>query len=174
MAGTADMIDIIIKNLSALPREVVTFILAILPISEVRGAIPFGLISGLGLAKTLTISIFGNIIFIAPTLFLLEPVSNYLRRFWVFKRFFDWLFERTKKKATLVEQYETVGLMIFVAVPLPLTGAWTGCIAASLFKIRFKYAFLAVSLGVIIAAAIVTAVCLVGKGVLYNVIIPNY
>ncbi len=54
--------------------------------------------------------------------------------------------------------------MLFVAVPLPMTGAWSGCIAASLFKIRFRYAFPAIFLGVVIAGLIVLAVCLFGKG----------
>ena len=167
------MLDTIINGLSSLPRELVTFLLGAFPISEVRGAIPFGLATGLGLRKTLLLSISGNIIFIIPALFLLEPVSNYLRRFTIFKRFFDSFFERTRQKAALVEKYELIGLFLFVAIPLPMTGAWSGCIAAALFKVRFRYALLAISLGVIGAAAIVTAVFFAGKGILYNVFIPH-
>lgn len=147
-----------------LPKELVTFILGALPISELRGAIPFGLSVGLSLKKVLILSIIGNIVPILPILFFLKPVSEYLRRFGIFKKFFDWLFERAKKRSGLIEKYEALGLILFVAVPLPVTGAWTGCVAASLFKMRLRCAFLAITTGVLIAAVIVTAVCFVGKG----------
>lgn len=163
------MIEVMIKGLSVLPKELTTLVLAMLPVSELRGAIPFGLSVGLGLKKVLAISIIGNLIPVIPILFLLEPVSGYLRRFSPFKRFFDWLFERTRKKADLVQRYEILGLILFVAIPLPVTGAWTGCVAATLFKLRLRYALLAITLGVCIAAAIVTAVCFMGKGIFYNV-----
>jgi uncharacterized membrane protein len=96
-------------------------------------------------------------------MFLLNPVSERLRKFPLCKRFFDWLFERTKKKADVIQKYEALGLAIFVAIPLPMTGAWSGAVAASLFKIRFRYAFPAIFLGVIGAAIIVTILCLLGK-----------
>lgn len=159
---------------SSLPRELTTFMLAVLPLSELRGAIPFGMAAGISLKKVLTIAIIGNLIPVIPMLFLLEPVSEYLRRFFLFKKFFDWLFERTRERANLIERYESIGLFLFVAVPLPLTGAWTGCIAASLFKIRFRYALLAIAAGVLLAAFIVTVVCLIGKGIFYHVFIPYY
>ena len=168
------MIDSIINTLSSLPKELATLVLAMLPISELRGAIPFGLHSGLGLHKVLLISILGNMIPVVPILFLLEPVSDYLRRFFLFKKFFDWLFARTRQKAQLVEKYEALGLIFFVAIPLPITGAWTGCIAATLFKVRMRYALAAIFIGVCIAAVIVTIVYFAGKGLLYNVFIPNH
>ncbi|MFH1868431.1 MAG: small multi-drug export protein [Candidatus Omnitrophota bacterium] len=168
------MIDPIIKGLSSLPKELTTFILAMLPISELRGSIPFGLSMGLSLKKVLAISIAGNLVPVVPMLFLLEPVSGYLRRFWLFKKFFDWLFERTKRKADLIRRYEVLGLMLFVAIPLPVTGAWTGCVAATLFKLRLRHAFFAISLGVCIAALIVTAVCFLGKGIFYNVFLSYH
>ena len=167
------MIGYLFDLLANMPKELATFILAVLPVSELRGAIPFGLASGLPLARVLLISIIGNLVPVVPVLFLLEPVSNYLRRFAVFRRFFDWLFERTKRKAHLVEKYECIGLALFVGIPLPVTGAWTGCVAASLFKVRLRYAFFSIAAGVLIAACIVTAVCFLGRGLLYNVFIPH-
>jgi uncharacterized membrane protein len=92
----------------------------------------------------------------------LEPVSNRLRRFKIWSRFFDWLFERTKKKADTIQKYEALGLAIFVAIPLPMTGAWSGVVAASLFKIRFRYAFIAIIAGVIGAGLIVSVLCTLG------------
>ena len=113
--------------------------------------------------KAYLLSVFGNILPVVPLLVFLDPVSNRLRKFWFFSKFFDWLFERTRKKADLVQKYEALGLILFVAVPLPITGAWTGTIAASLFKIKFKYAFPAIATGVIIAGLIMTILCTLGK-----------
>ncbi|MFH0732040.1 MAG: small multi-drug export protein [Candidatus Omnitrophota bacterium] len=167
------MIEHILNILSNLPNEVIVFILGVLPISEVRGAIPFGVAVSMPIKRVLFFSIAGNIFPVIPALFLFEPVSNYLRRFPLLRRFFDWLNERTKQKASLIEKYEALGLALFVAVPLPMTGAWSGCLAATLFKIRFRYALAAIVAGVIAAAAIVTAVVLAGKGIIYNIFIAH-
>ncbi len=137
--------------------------LGILPIFELRGAIPLGFYLGLSLKKIFILAIIGNMLPIIPLLLLLKPVSERLRNFSLCKNFFDWLFERTKRKAQIIQRYEALGLAIFVAIPLPMTGAWTGAIAASLFKIRFRYAFLAISVGVILAGIIVTLLCIFGK-----------
>lgn len=158
------MTEWIVDMLKGIPREWITVILATLPISELRGAIPLALVMGLTPLKAFLLSVIGNSLPIIPVLFLLEPVSNALRRFKMWKGFFDWLFERTKGKADLIQRYEALGLALFVAVPLPMTGAWSGCIAASLFKIKFRYAFPAILLGVVVAGIVVITICLFGKG----------
>ncbi|MBN1404977.1 MAG: small multi-drug export protein [Candidatus Omnitrophica bacterium] len=155
--------------LTSSPKEIIVMILGAMPISELRGAIPFGIASGLPLKKVLFFAIIGNMIPAIPLLFLFEPVSNYLRKFPAFVKFFDWLNRRTMKKASVIEKYEALGLAIFVGIPLPMTGMWTGCFAASLFKIRFRYALLAVITGVLMAALIVTPITLFGKGFIHNV-----
>ena len=167
------MLEYLINVLSNLPRDIVVLILGMLPISELRGAIPFGVAVGIPIKKVLFFAIIGNILPVLPLLFLLEPVSNYLRRFILFRRFFNWLFERTRRKAAMVEKYEALGLVMFVAIPLPVTGAWTGCLAATLFKIRLRYALPAIIAGVLIAAVIVTAVTFAGKGLIYNLFIAH-
>ena len=168
------MIDAILTSLSSLPKELSVTIIAALPVLELRCAIPIGLSMGLDIKRVVFFSIIGNLIPVVPILFLLDPVSAYLRRFWLFKKFFDWLFERTRRRSDLIERYEFLGLMLFVAIPLPITGAWTGCVAATLFKIRLRYALLAITIGVLIAASIVTVVSLAGKGLFYHVFIPHY
>lgn len=145
-------------------KEVLVFLLAALPISEVRGAIPLGLALGMPFKKVFLISIAGNITPVIPMLFLFEPVSKRFRNLRPFKKFFDWFFEKTKKNAGIIEKYEALGLAIFVGIPLPMTGAWTGCVAATMFKMKFRYAFLAIVAGILTAALIVMAVCLFGKG----------
>ncbi|HEO63793.1 MAG TPA: ligand-binding protein SH3 [Candidatus Omnitrophica bacterium] len=168
------MIEPILNLINGLPKEMTVFIISMLPVSELRGAIPIGVSIGVDLKVILPIAIIGNMVPVVPLLFFLEPVSRYLRKFPLFQGFFNWLFERAKRKASLVEKYEAIGLMCFVAIPLPITGAWTGCVCATLFKIRFRYAVLAIAGGVLIAACIVTLVTLLGKGLIYNVIIPHY
>ena len=143
-------------------NEQIVLITAALPISELRGAIPLALSFGMPLAKAFWLSVLGNSLIVAPALFLFEPVSTRLRRFKLWSRFFDWLFERTKRNSDSVQKYEALGLAIFVAIPLPMTGAWSGVVAASLFKIRFRYAFPAIVLGVFGAGVIVAILCHLG------------
>jgi len=156
------MVERIFAFMSGLPKEWITVIVAALPVSELRGAIPLALAMKQPLAKTILLAYIGNMLPVIPLLILLEPVTNKLRHIPGLSRFFDWLFERTRKKAELVQRYEALGLILFVAIPFPATGAWTGCIAASLFKVKFKYAFPAILTGVLIAGIIVTAVTLMG------------
>lgn len=160
------MLEHITNSLVGFNKEIAVVVLAALPISELRGAIPMALAMGFSPQKAYFLAFVGNLIPVVPLLFLLEPISARLRHIKIFERFFDWLFERTRRKATLIEKFEALGLILFVAIPLPITGAWTGCVAASLFKIRFRYALLAIVAGVAIAGLVVMGVSLVGKGLL--------
>lgn len=136
-----------------------TLFFAALPISEVRGAIPLAIgVYGYPPIEAYLLAVFGNILPIIPLLLFLGPVSDYLRRFALWDKFFTWLFARTRRK--YIQEHENFGLTalaIFVAIPLPMTGAWTGCAVAFLLGFRFWPAFLAISAGVIIAGLIVTA-----------------
>ncbi len=156
------MVDYILHFLGGLPRDYVVMIVAGLPVSELRGAIPLALSFGMSLSRAFWLSVLGNSLIVAPALFLLKPVTAVLRRFAFWSRFFDWIFERTRRKSDVVQKYEALGLAIFVAIPLPITGAWSGVIAASLFKIRFRYAFISIVAGIICAGIIVTGLCALG------------
>lgn len=156
------MLNTVLGWLSGIPKEIVVMVVAALPIAELRGAIPLALYYGFSFNKAFWLSVLGNISFVAPALFLFEPVSRKLRKFKIWAKFFDWVFERTKKNSDSIQKYEALGLAIFVGIPLPMTGAWSGVIAASLFKIRFRYAFIAIAAGVLAAGIIVTALCAFG------------
>lgn len=156
------MLNMIIERLKDMPKEYLVMLVGALPISELRGAIPLALSFGMPLTKAFWLAILGNISFILPALFLFEPISQKLRRFKLWSHFFDWLFERTRKNASRIQKYEALGLAIFVAIPLPMTGAWSGVVAASLFKIRFRYAFPAIVAGVIAAGLAVVSLCGLG------------
>ncbi|PIQ91133.1 MAG: ligand-binding protein SH3 [Candidatus Omnitrophica bacterium CG11_big_fil_rev_8_21_14_0_20_41_12] len=156
------MLNIILHWLKELPQEQIVMIVSALPVVELRGAIPLALSFGMPLAKAFWLSVLGNCIIVAPALFLFKPVTEFLRKFKIWSRFFNWIFERTKKNSDAIQKYEALGLAIFVAIPLPVSGAWSGVIAASLFKIRFRYAFLAIIAGVFCAGLIVSFLCSLG------------
>lgn len=145
-----------------LKDELLIFLIAASPVLELRGAIPFGIFLKVSIFKTFLLAIAGNLLPVGPLLIFLKPLSEKLYRFRFWRKFFESLFERTKKRASLVEKYEAIGLALFVAIPLPITGAWTGAVAATLFRIRFKYAFLAILVGVIFAGIIVTILSSLG------------
>ena len=157
------MLQALLDSLRNIPKEWAVVIVAALPVFELRGAIPLAMGMGFSASRALGLSLAGNFIPILPVLFFLEPVSNALGRFPPWKRFLGRCFERTRAKSELIQKYEALGLMLFVAVPLPMTGVWTGCIAASLFRIKFRYAFPALVSGMVIAGLLVTAVCAIGK-----------
>ena len=156
------MILVLVEWLRELPKEAIVIIVGALPVSELRGAIPLALSFGFSFKKAFIFSVIGNLIPVIPILILLEPVSNRLREFKLWSKFFDWLFKNTRNKANSVQKYEALGLALFVAIPFPATGAWTGAVAASLFKIRFRYALIAIISGVIIAGVLVSLFCILG------------
>ncbi|MFH1837353.1 MAG: small multi-drug export protein [Candidatus Omnitrophota bacterium] len=162
------MLETITDSLVSLNKEAAVVILSALPVSELRGAIPLAVAMGFGPLKSYLLAVAGNLIPVIPILFFLQPVSEKLRHIPIFEKFFNWLFERTKRKAALVEKFEFLGLILFVAVPLPITGAWTGCVAATLFKMRFRYAFCAILIGVLLAGGIVLTLSLAGKELLIS------
>jgi len=142
-----------------LPTWLVTVLAAALPVSEVRGAIPLAIgVYGYAPSQAYLLSVFGNLLPIVPLLLFLGPVSDFLRRWKLGDRFFTWLFHRTRRK--YIQDHENFGLTalaIFVAIPLPMTGAWTGCAIAFLLGFRFWPAFAAIAAGVLLAGIIVTA-----------------
>jgi uncharacterized membrane protein len=134
-----------------------------LPIVELRGAVPVGIVAfEMPWWKVYLVAVAGNMVPIPFILLLLGPVSKFLMRFAIGKRFFDWLFARTRKKSATIEKYEALGLTIFVAIPLPVTGGWTGAMAAFLMGISFWKSMLYILLGVMVAGVIMTILSLLG------------
>ena len=155
------MVEQIANFLSSLPKELITVIIATLPIAELRGAIPWALAGlpvggGLSVPSAVFFAIIGNLIPVFPLLLFFDKIYKILSRYSIFDRFFNWIFARTRKKGKLIEKYEFWGLVVFVGIPLPVTGAWTGSLAAFLFGIKFWKSILAVILGLIMSATIVT------------------
>ena len=160
--------DHLAEILSSVPDWLATIIIAAIPIAELRGAIPVAIgVYGMAPEAAYFLAVLGNMIPVIPLLLFLDPVSTYLRSFKPFDMFFSWLFERTHRNHTRnFEKYGTMALTLFVAVPLPVTGAWTGSAAAFVFGIEFKHALPAILVGVMIAGLIVTFVTVTGISVI--------
>lgn len=145
-----------------LPDALVVFLISTLPIVELRGAVPVGFLFGMNPWVTYVVAVAGNMVPIPLILLFLGPVSRYGMRFRLGKWFFEWLFARTRRKSANIEKYETLGLTIFVAIPLPVTGGWTGSMAAFLMGMKFHHAMWSILLGVMIAGVIMTVLSLMG------------
>jgi uncharacterized membrane protein len=141
---------------------ITTILIAMAPISELRGAIPFGVASGISPGLVYLWSVIGNFIPVLPLLFFLKYGSEFaMRKIPTIAKILNWVFARTRRKHG--EKFETFGfwaLLIFVAVPLPLTGAWTGAVIAYLVGMPFKKAVFAILEGIVISGAIVLALTL--------------
>lgn len=139
--------------------EILTVLfIAALPISELRGAIPVAIgVYGFDPVTAYLLGVLGNLLPVPILLKFLEPMMALLRRSAILEGFVHWLFARTRRRhGALMERLGAVALVLFVAVPLPATGAWTGALMAHLFGIPFRYALLLIALGVCIAGVIVT------------------
>jgi uncharacterized membrane protein len=149
----------LIEFFYSIPGWLATFLLAMSPIFELRGAIPLAIgVYGLSPLEAYAISVVGNLVPVVFLLLYLEPVSRWLMRYRPGKVFFDWLFTRTYRNH--VESHRKYGLLaltFFVALPLPVTGAWTGSAIAFIFGLKFRHAFPAIAVGVCIAGVVVTA-----------------
>jgi uncharacterized membrane protein len=137
--------------------------LSFLPISELRGAIPFAIASGIPWYFAFVMAVFFNAM-VAPAcwVFLSTLHRLFLRMEW-YKRFFERFIERARNKLNKsVERWGWLGVAVFVAIPLPLTGAWTGTLGAWVLGISKRKTMIAVIAGVSISGAVVTAVVLLG------------
>lgn len=131
--------------------------ISMLPIVELRGAIPIGLGLGMPMWEVLIFSIIGNLLPVIPILILFQPISKFFLKFQWYNKLYNWLYRRSLKKGkSKLDKYGAAGLFIFTAIPLPTTGAWTASFIASFFGIKIKYSFIAIALGVIVAGIIVT------------------
>ena len=146
----------------------VTFLVSILPIVELRGAIPIGAAMGLAGPVCILVSIIGNMIPVPLIVIFCRRVFAWMRKksAWLGRRA-DWFENRAKVKGAGLYRSKLVGLMIFVAIPLPGTGAWTGAIIAAILDIRLKNALPAIYSGVVIAGILVAGITYGFKSMLF-------
>lgn len=131
---------------------------SMVPVLELRGAIPFGLALGLSPALTYLLAVIGNMVPVPAIMLFSRTLFRWLHKRPWWGRKIDWIERRTHLKGRMVRKYRILGLIVLVAVPLPGTGAWTGALVATLFRIRMQVALPSILAGVLIAGGIVTGV----------------
>lgn len=142
----------------------IVLIISMLPLIELRGSIPVAiLLFKMSWQEAITLSIIGNMIPIPFILLFMDWFFAMLSKNKHGARFTQWLFARTRRKGKSIEKYEAVGLALFVGIPLPGTGAWTGAFAANIFGLKFWRSMLFIFIGVLLAAAIVLSLSLMGN-----------
>ncbi len=135
----------------------ITFLMAMVPVVELRGAIPYGVLAGLSVPTAFILAVVGNLVPIPVLVVFTRKVFEWLRGISAgLDRVVSRLEAKAEKNKEVVLKYQFWGLVILVAIPLPGTGAWTGALVAAMMDMRLKRAMPAITLGVFIAGVIVT------------------
>ena len=136
-------------------KLILTFLLSMVPVFELRGALPFGVGLGLDPWVALVVSILGNMVPVPFIILFIRRILEWMKRFEKFRRIAEKLEEKAKTHEDKIEKYEALGLFFLVAIPLPGTGAWTGSLVAAIFDLRMKTAVPVIFAGVVTAGIVV-------------------
>lgn len=148
---------------SGLPEELIVFLVSAVPVIELRGAMPLAInVFHMPWYQAFPFAFLGNMLPVPFILLFLESVARVLRRTGPGRKFVSWVFARTRRHSGIIVKYERIGLALFVAIPLPFTGAWTGSIAAFLMGLGLRYSLISITIGVIIAGFILVILSLLG------------
>ena len=151
--------------LETVGKELCVFFCSMIPIIELRGAIPLGAALGLPLWQSFTLSVIGNMLPVPIILLFVKKVLEFMSKCKIkfFNKVAKWVYAKAEKNKAKIEKYSFWGVTLFVAIPLPMTGAWTGTLVAALLDMKFWKALLSAFIGVLIAAVVMS---LVSYGVL--------
>ena len=143
-------------------KYLLTFLTAMVPVIELRGAVPLGVGMDLPLLPVLIVAVAGNMLPVPFIALFIRKIFAFLRtKHHKLDQVVSKIEERARKKARKIKKYETLGLFILVAIPLPGTGAWTGALIGALLNIRLKWLLPAILAGVITAGVIM---CMISYG----------
>lgn len=162
------MADYLINAVADIPVCWQVFLLSMIPVTELRAAIPIGIVLEMSPWQTLSWGVLGNLVPMIPLLLLLPWFYRLICKINFLRPFLTRFVEKCRRKGHQVEKYGALGLLFFVAVPLPGTGVWTGCFIAFLMGINFYYAVIAISIGVLLAGITVTLASVGVKTVLFS------
>ena len=143
-------------------KYLITFLISMVPVIELRGAIPYGVAAGLEPWLVAPLAILGNLIPVPFILLFIRKIFQWMKKYEKLGKIAYKLEERAANKNGKVKKSEFIGLLLFVAIPLPGTGAWTGALIAALMDMRMKRALPTIALGVLLAGVIVTLVAALG------------
>ncbi|EKE11966.1 MAG: hypothetical protein ACD_14C00054G0001 [uncultured bacterium] len=157
------MHDLIINLFVGFPKELATFLIAFIPVTELRASIPLAVkVYNLTPFSAWLYSVAGTFFVMAMIVFLLDPIAKLLSKYIpIFERFFTWLFEHTRKRANdKMEKYGEWAIFILAATPIPLLGGLTGALAAFVFDVPLKKSLPLLLVGTMVAGGIVLGVTL--------------
>jgi len=137
-------------------RELQVLLMAMVPVVELRGAIPYGAVLGLDAVTTFICAVIGNCLPVPLIIFLARPIIGYLKKTRILGWFARWMERKTEKNKDKIMKRSALGLFLFVAIPLPGTGAWTGALCAALLDMRYRFALPSIIGGVLGAGCIMT------------------
>lgn len=144
---------------NAMKDILLTFLVAMVPVIELRGAIPFGVVRGLSIWTAIIASVLGNLVPVPFIILFIRKIFAWMRAHMPkLDKLVTRMEQKAEKNRATVEKYAFWGLAILVAIPLPGTGAWTGALVAALLDMRMRKAVPSILLGVLIAAGIMTAI----------------
>lgn len=148
-------------------NEIIIFIISMVPILELRGGLLAASLLGVDLWRAIFLCVIGNILPVPFILWLITPLFNRLKRTKLFRPLVEKLERRAMGKSEKIERYQFWGLILFVGIPIPGTGAWTGSLIASLLNVPFKKAFPAILIGIAMATVIMS---ILSYGLLGNLV----
>ena len=157
MKSFNEFIKVSLLGASLLNKMFGIFLISMLPFVELRGAIPVGAAIGLPWYLNMIVSIVGNLLPVPFILLFSVKAFEFMKKHNILVKFIEKIENRAKKRSEGLATGEFIGLMLFVAIPFPGTGAWTGALIAALLQFERKRSFIYITLGVLIAAAIMTA-----------------
>tara|TARA_Y100000817_G_scaffold107437_1_gene84103 strand:- start:488 stop:955 length:468 start_codon:yes stop_codon:yes gene_type:complete len=142
-----------------------------LPITELRLSIPYFIIyEKIDTLNAVLFSIIGNICIGLLVFNIISPIMYKIRNFYLLSKPINYIINRTKTRSSLIDNFKALGLIVFIGIPLPFTGVWTGSLAAYLFGVTRKRAMLAIVLGVLMSATIVTLLTIIANEFWFNII----
>lgn len=150
-----------------LSEEALVFVISMCPILELRGGLVAAALFGIEMWKAIAICVIGNIIPVPFILLLITRIFDWMKQTKAFRPMVEKLEKKAMSKKDQIEKYEFWGLMLFVGIPLPGTGAWTGSLIAALLGMRFKKAFPAVIFGILMATIIMTTLSYLIPGLFF-------
>ena len=156
MESFKNFIKVTLIGAPLLNKMIGIFLISMLPIIELRGAIPIGAAIGLPWYLNMIVSIIGNMLPVPFILLFSVKAFEFMKKHNIMVKFIEKIENRAKKRSEGLATGEFIGLMLFVAIPFPGTGAWTGALIAALLQFDRKKSFLYILFGVLIAAALVT------------------
>ena len=150
------LVNVFINIFGGVSKDLVIFIISLMPILELRGGLLAASLLHVEYIRALIICVVGNILPIPVVLLFLKKILDLLEKWHVTKKIVDWLMKKVDNKREKIDKYGYMGLILFVGIPLPGTGAWTGSLLAVVLGLNRKKSFICIIIGILLAAIIMS------------------